>query len=116
MLQRAKIADAAHLTVVQAGEADAPETKPAPSTTDPVEGRGPSPQQADAATKKTPAAGTRKANRKLVLAGAAVAVPILIHLLFRQRDSVMRGIGVDHLQIFVLAAIVEAEPQPEAIR
>jgi membrane fusion protein (multidrug efflux system) len=74
MLQRAKIADAAHLTVVQAGEADAPETKPAPSTTDPVEGRGPSPQQADAATKKTPAAGTRKANRKLVLAGAAVAV------------------------------------------
>src|SRR6185437_2399729 len=28
----------------------------------------------------------------------------------------MRGIGLDHREIFVLAAIVEAEPQSEAIR
>jgi membrane fusion protein (multidrug efflux system) len=72
MLQRTKIGDAARLTVVPAAETA--EAKPPQAVPDQTENRGPPPQQVDAPAKKAPATRVLKANRKLILAGAAVAV------------------------------------------
>src|SRR6266852_2381093 len=72
MLQRTKIGDAARLAVVPAGETA--EAKPPQAAPDQIENRGPPPQQIGAPAKKASATGALKANRKLILAGAAVAV------------------------------------------
>jgi membrane fusion protein (multidrug efflux system) len=72
MLQRTKIGDAAHLAVVPAGETA--KAKPPRAAPDQIENRGSPPQQTDAPAKKASATGALKANRKLILAGAAVAV------------------------------------------
>jgi membrane fusion protein (multidrug efflux system) len=73
MLQRLKVADAAHLTVVHAGGADTVETAPA----DQIESRGPPPQQGDAPAGKALAAGAAKAKRKRILMAAVAAVALV---------------------------------------